>query len=85
MSTAVENSGTVCDGDNGQILLRFLQRRADLGNPIENIVCSAEDATALPPEVLALVDSVEVGHSDSWGTESLFPKSMIPLLEEHLD
>ena len=79
------SSSSTCDGDDGQILLRFLQRRADLGNPIENIVCSAEDAAAFPPEVLTLVDSVEVGHSDSWGGEPLFPKSMLPLLEEHLD
>jgi hypothetical protein len=78
-------SNSIYEGDDGQILVRFLQRRADLGIPIENIVCSAEDATALPPEALALVNSVEVGHSETWGTEPLFPKSMIPLLEENLD
>src|SRR6267142_579556 len=85
MSPAAVGSSSMCDGDDGQILLRFLQHRVDLGNPIENIVCSAEDAAALPPEALSLVDSVEVGHSDSWGAEPLFPKSMLPLLEEHLD
>ena len=77
--------GTMCDGDAGNILLHFLQRRADLGTPVESIVCSPEDAEALPPEVFDLVDSVELGHPGTWGTEPLFPKSMIPLLEEHLD
>jgi hypothetical protein len=77
--------GSMWDGDGGQILLRFLQRRAELGSPIESIVCSPEDAAALPPEALALVDSVEPGQPGTWDTEPLFPKRMIPLLEEHLD
>jgi len=81
----VEAVGTMYDGDAGNILLHFLRRRADLGTPIESIVCSPEDAEALPPEVFDLVDSVELGHPGTWGTEPLFPKSMIPLLEEHLD
>ena len=77
--------GSMCDGDGGQILLRFLQRRAELGSPIESIVCSPEDAAALPPDALALVESVEPGQPGTWGTEPPFPKRMIPLLEEHLD
>jgi len=43
----------LCDGDTGQILLRFLQRRAELSMPIESIVCSPENAAALLPEALA--------------------------------
>ena len=77
--------GSMCDGDAGKILLDFLRRRADQGTPIESIVCSPEDAEGLPPEVFELVDSVELDHPGTWGTEPLFPKSMIPLLEEHLD
>jgi len=74
------------DGDAGNVLLHFLRRRADVvGTRIESIVCSPEDAEALPPEVFDLVDSVELGHPGTWGTEPLFPKCMIPLLEEHLD
>jgi hypothetical protein len=44
---------TLYDGDTGQILLRFLQRRAELSMPIESIVCSPENAAALLPEALA--------------------------------
>ncbi len=51
--------------------------------PIESIVCSPENAAALLPEALALVDSVEPGQLGIWGNEPLFPKRMIPLLEEH--
>jgi hypothetical protein len=78
-------AGILCDGNTGQILLRFLQRRAELSMPIESIVCSPENAGALLPEALALVDSVEPGQLGIWGNEPLFPKRMIPLLGEHLD
>jgi len=72
------------DDENAQILLRFLQRRADTGLPIQTIVCSAEDAAALPPAAVALVRSIEPGLSGAWA-EPTFPRRMIPLLEEHLD
>jgi len=36
--------------------------------PIESIVHSPEDATALLPDALALVDYVELGHPGTWGT-----------------
>ena len=78
-------AGSLCDGDTRQILLCFLQRRAKLSMPIESIVCSSENAAALLPKVIALVDSVGPGQLGIWGNELLFPKCMIPLLEEHLD
>lgn len=73
--------------DDEENLLRFLQGRADLGIPIKIIVCTAEDAEALAlqPEALSLVDSVEPGISPEgiW-SEPMFPRRLIPLLEEHL-
>jgi hypothetical protein len=54
-------AGSLFDGDAGRILLRFLQRRAELSMPIESIVCSPENAAALLLKALALVDSVEPG------------------------
>jgi hypothetical protein len=75
--------------DDEQNLLRFLQHRADLGIPIKTIVCTAEDAAAIAldqPDALSLVDVVESGllPEGLWG-ELLFPKRLIPLLEENLD
>jgi len=75
--------------DDEQNLVHFLQRRADLGVPIKIIVCTAEDAAALAlhqPEALSLVDSVESGllPEGIWG-ERMFPRRLIPLLEEHLN
>jgi hypothetical protein len=81
----VVGSSTIYDGEAGQVLVHFLRRRAEVGAPVESIVCSPEDAEGLPAEVFDLVDSVELGHPGTWGTESLFPKCMIPLLEEHLN
>jgi hypothetical protein len=51
MSTSA--AGSLCDGDTGQILLRFLKRRAELSMPIKGIVCSPENAAALLSEALA--------------------------------
>ncbi|KAI0253701.1 hypothetical protein BJV78DRAFT_1299830 [Lactifluus subvellereus] len=76
--------GGISDEDGVQILLRFLERRADFGMPIESIVCSSEDGSALPPAVLALVDSVEFGRPGKWA-EMAFPSRMGALLEEHLN
>jgi hypothetical protein len=75
--------------DDDQKLVHFLQRRADLGIPIKILVCTAEDAAALAlhqPEALSLVDSVESGllPEGIWG-ERMFPRRLIPLLEEHLN
>ena len=76
------------EGDE-ENLLRFLRHRADLGIPIKIIVCSADDAAALAlhqPEAIPLIDSIESGlfPEGIWG-EPMFPRRLIPLLEEHLD
>jgi hypothetical protein len=73
--------------DDEENLLRFLRHRADLGIPIKIIVCPSDDAAALAlhqPE--ALIDSIESGlfPEGIWG-EPMFPRRLIPLLEEHLD
>ncbi|KAI9441807.1 hypothetical protein H4582DRAFT_1935132 [Lactarius indigo] len=85
------------DGANGEkVLLRFLKRRAELGIPIESIVCSAPedsdngndadaDALVMMPGVLSLVDSVEFGHPGKWADPPGFPRRMGALLEEHLN
>jgi hypothetical protein len=75
--------------DDEQNLVHFLQRRADLGIPIKIMVCTPEDAAALAlhqPEALSLVESVESGllPEGIWG-ERMFPRRLIPLLEEHLN
>lgn len=75
--------------DDEESLLHFLRRRADLGIPIKVIVCTAEDAAALAlhqPEALSLVDSIEPGlfPEGIWG-DRMFPRRLIPLLEEHLN
>ncbi|KAH9959121.1 hypothetical protein BC827DRAFT_528114 [Russula dissimulans] len=72
------------EDESGQILIRFLRRRADTGLPLQSIVCSPEDAAALPTEAVALVGSIEPGLPGAWA-ESTFPRRIIPLLEEHLD
>jgi hypothetical protein len=77
-------AGNMWDGDAGETLIRFLQRRADLGARIETLICSAESAAALPPAVLALVDAVEPAAPGAWA-EPAFPRRMVPLLEEHLN
>ncbi|KAI9507125.1 hypothetical protein F5148DRAFT_1285609 [Russula earlei] len=82
--TACAPESGICDEESRQVLLRFLRRRSDMGIPIQSIVCSAEDAAALPPAAVALVDSVEVGLPGVWAGPT-FPGRMIPLLEEHLD
>jgi hypothetical protein len=74
--------------DDEQNLLHFLQGRADLGIPIKIIVCTAEDAAALAllPDALSLVDSVESGiPPEGMWSEPVFPRRLIPLLEEHLN
>jgi hypothetical protein len=74
----------ISDTESEQVLLPFLERRANFGMPIESIVCSSEDARALPPEVLTLVDSVEFGRPGKWAKPE-FPRRMAALLEEHLN
>ena len=92
------NNGAAAGGDVGSIferegdeqnLVHFLRHRADLGIPIKTIVCTAEDAAAIAtdyPEALSLVDTVESGlfPAGIWD-DSLFPKRLIPLLEDNLD
>ena len=85
------NGGT---GDGDKVLLRFLRRRADLGIPIESIVCSAppentkesaaDPDALLQPGVLSFVDSVEFGSPGNWADPPAFPRRMAALLEEHL-
>jgi hypothetical protein len=78
-------AGSLCDGHTGQILLRFLQCCTELSMPAENIIYP-ENAAALLPEGLSLVDPLEPGQLGVWGNEPLFSKRTIPLLEEqHLD
>jgi hypothetical protein len=76
--------GGIDDEDGAQTLLRFLERRADFGMPIESIVCTPEDGSALPPAVPALVDSVEFGRPGKWA-QLRFPSRMGALLEEHVN
>jgi hypothetical protein len=78
------------DGGEKKVLLGFLKRRADIGIPIESIVCSApvdhtkvSDADVFP-DVLSLVDSIEFGHPGKWADPPAFPRRMGALLEEHL-
>lgn len=88
--TDIYNVGSIFEGeDDEQNLFHFLRHRADLGVPIRTIVCTAEDAEAIThdqPRTLSLVDTVESAPLPAgiWG-ESLFPNSLIPLLEENLD
>jgi hypothetical protein len=53
--------------------------------PTENIIYP-ENAAALLPDALSLVDPLEPGQLGIWGNEPQFPKRTILLLEEqHLD
>ena len=76
------------DGD--KVLMRFLKSRADIGIPIESIVCAAgqgnadEDSLFLP-NVLSFVDEVEFAQPGSWADPPAFPRRMGALLEEHLN
>ncbi len=77
------------DEENLDKLAHFLLDRADLGIPIRTIVCTAEDAAALAlhqPRAFSLVDTVESGLPPEgvWGA-TMFPKRLIPLLEENLN
>ena len=83
--------------DSEKVLLRFLKSRADIGIPIESIVCSApadntndngkggsDTGMLFLPSVLSFVDSVEYGVPGSWKDPPAFPRRMGALLEEHL-
>lgn len=50
---------------------------AELGIHIESILCFLKDAPILPPDSLALVDSVRLGQLGTWDTERPIPKHMI--------
>ena len=76
--------GGIDDEDGAQTLLRFLERRAEFGMPIESIVCTPEDGSALPPAIPALVDSIEFGRPGKWA-QLRFPSRMGALLEEHVN
>jgi hypothetical protein len=73
-------------GSNGEKnnLLRFLANRAEVGIPIQNIVCSPQDGNALLPAALDLVESIEFGLPGNWA-EPQFPSRMVALLEKHLN
>jgi hypothetical protein len=60
-----------------------LQPHAEFSTPIESIVRSPEDAAALLPDALALVDYVELGHLGTWGTA--VSEARDPVLDERLD
>ena len=88
------NSSAVTDAANAErVLRRFLESRADLGIPIESIVCSAPDnnekglaSDAMnADDLLSFVDSVEFGSPGDWVNPPAFPRRMRTLLEEHLN
>ena len=87
------NASAVTDAANAdRVLRRFLESRADLGIPIESIVCAAPDNekgaasdVVSADDFLTFVDEVEFASPGDWAEPPAFPRRMGALLEEHLN